>query len=91
MRSELAYGIHSVNPKETTINDEESERKFLHDLASPLATAIFLVDMAQEDLATNPAEIAESMKKIAASLEKTKVLLHARRTYLILQSEREKK
>ena len=80
----------SPAPMPTPMSDE---RKFLHDLASPLATALFLIDIAIEDAGsaalsgTANLEIAESLRKTLGALEKMKALLHIRRTQLITQAQ----
>ena len=33
---------------------DTNERKFLHDIASPIGTALFLLDMTVEDMAKRP-------------------------------------
>jgi len=66
-----------------------SERKFLHDLSSPLATALFLADVLAENLpagSTLSTEDAQQLKTLLAELERVKTLIQKRRETLI-QSE----
>ena len=63
-----------------------NERKFLHDIASPLGTAIFLLDMTLEDMAKRPGidpmEL-DQVKQAYQSLKQTQTMLEARREVLI--------
>jgi hypothetical protein len=65
------------------------ERKFLHDLATPLGTAILLADMILQNSKKKPqvsAEEIEQMEMIANALDKIQIKLKERRQHLINQS-----
>lgn len=62
------------------------ERQFLHDLATPIGTALFLSDSLRDNLESNNSVDAESLQQIKLiyeSLNKVSGLLHARRDALI--------
>lgn len=61
-----------------------SEKDFLHDLATPLSTAIFLVQTLQEDLKSYPELIGhmESLKEMEKALERVTDLLRNRRSLI---------
>ena len=62
------------------------ERKFLHDIANPLGTAMFTLDSAIEDLSEKPEPNLESilqLQQVRTALEKVKVILRDRRQILI--------
>jgi len=70
-----------------------SERQFLHDLATPLTTAFFILDVVSVELKkeTTPhplAEIDEKLTKVRIALEKIKTLLQNRRQFLIEQGSK---
>jgi hypothetical protein len=67
---------------------DPKERQFLHDLANPLATALFVAELATESVVDQP-ELAAELRKVMLALEKIKVLLHARRTALVSEAEGE--
>lgn len=67
----------------TELNEE---RRFLHDLAGPACTAIFLLDVVLENLQTRSeinSEDLQQLSKVYEALEKVKTLLHGRREVLI--------
>lgn len=65
---------------------ESDERKFLHDIASPLGTAMFLMDVLLDSLrdraAVNPDEL-EQATQVCQALEKARQMLKDRRQALI--------
>jgi nicotinamidase-related amidase len=64
------------------------ERKFLHDIASPIATAIFLIDMIKDgvkDLGGIDADVPTQVKQLEDLLEKIRMLVEERREVLIKQ------
>lgn len=66
------------------------ERKFLHDVAGPIATALFVADSLLEDLKeAGPvqAELASQLAQVTQALEKTQVLLQNRRKVLLERGE----
>lgn len=66
--------------------DGSDEREFLHDVATPLGTAMFLTDSALEDIQARPdADPDDIMRlgKIFQALEQIKMLLSERREFLI--------
>jgi hypothetical protein len=66
--------------------ESREERKFLHDIASPLGTAIFLVDAFLEDLTSKPNPDADGMAQVSAiyqALQSIQKLLQERRETLI--------
>ncbi len=61
------------------------EKKFIHDISSPLGTAICRLDVAIEDLRAQPAAdpgCLEQIEKAYGSLQKARQLLEARRQLL---------
>ena len=65
------------------------ERSFLHDIASPLGTAMFLVDALLEDLESKPSPDADGLAQVRAiyqALQSIQKLLQARREILIRNS-----
>lgn len=67
---------------------ETEERKFLHDIASPVGTAIFVLDMALESMRsgsdTNAEELAQ-IQQVFDLLDKIKKTIEQRRQTLIMQ------
>lgn len=61
---------------------DDGERKFLHDIANPLTTAIFLMDVILSSMATKPENLNEKLEKVHAALQKSQNLLQARREVL---------
>ncbi len=62
------------------------ERKFLHDLASPVGAALFLVDIVIDGLQSRPDIDSKELRRtgeVYQSLEKVKLMLHERREILI--------
>ncbi len=71
-------------------NDQE-ERKFLHDVANPIATAIFVLDGFIEDLgelpdSPNRSMLLEQITSVAESLDQARKHLAERREILIRRS-----
>ncbi len=68
------------------MSKSSEERKFLHDIVSPLATAIFLLDIVREDLKSTesmaPGVIAQTTQ-LATTLAKMKGMIEARREVLM--------
>jgi len=67
---------------------EVEERKFLHDIASPVGTAIFVTDILLDSMKERPdvnAEELTQVKQIADLLENVKKMIEARRAVLIAQ------
>ncbi len=70
------------------MNEQEAkeERAFLHDLASPLSTLLFLLDIIMADIKKKSGETAPELEKIKQSLElvdRIKKLLEQRRETVI--------
>lgn len=70
-----------------------AERKFLHDLASPLGTTMFLIDAHLETLreraGADPAQQLQDIQqveKIYAAVEKVRAILNARREALVQEA-----
>jgi len=66
--------------------DGSNEREFLHDLATPLGTAMFLTDSTLEDFQARPdAEPDDIMRlgEIFQALEQIKMLMSERREILV--------
>ncbi len=64
----------------------KEERKFLHDLATPISTVFFLLDMTIDRLAAEQEKNAEELKMLEGavrSLRTAKELLQKRRDYLV--------
>jgi hypothetical protein len=76
---------------ESVVKEVLDQRKFLHDIANPLATVIFLVDSITHACKNaNPPvdpKIVDRLGKAAASLERMKVMLQDRRSALISAGE----
>ena len=69
---------------------EATERTFIHDLASPLSTAIFLLDMVVEDLQSRQGGVPEELTgvvKAYSALERIRTLLSERCAFLIGQGK----
>ncbi|MGE3974106.1 MAG: hypothetical protein AB7F59_06225 [Bdellovibrionales bacterium] len=67
-------------------NDGSDERQFLHDMATPLGTAMLLTDSYIEDVKARPNVISEEVNQLTeiyAALEKLNKLLMMRREVLI--------
>lgn len=70
-----------------------SERKFLHDIATPLATAIFILETLKEDLVIahgKDSPVVEMLGELEKAMAKSRDLLTERR-HEILQAEKESK
>ena len=69
---------------------ENDERKFLHDIASPLATAIFLLDAVMDSHQERPdaseREITHT-KQLIALMDRIKKMIEERRATLIRQTD----
>ena len=66
--------------------NESEERKVLHDIAGPLGTAMFLLELVVEIMNESPnsnPEGLEQIGKVGEALEKAKKVLHERREVLI--------
>lgn len=64
--------------------DCEDERAFLHDLATPISTALFLIDSIMDRLQTNPNTTdRKQLTEIYEGLETVTKMLDARRNILI--------
>lgn len=65
------------------------ERKFIHDIASPLSTAMFMAEILRDEIAANPAQEAElkTVDGLYASLEAIRLLLQARRDVLVARDK----
>jgi hypothetical protein len=69
----------------------QDERKFIHDLANPLGTAIYCLETVLEDLEGSPGlnskeQLRKDLKSVSEALQKATDILTARRL-LIKQSE----
>ncbi len=61
---------------------DSDERKFLHDVSSPLAAAIFSVDLLLEEMEGNPVDKAAALKllaRITGSLDDVRTRIEKRR------------
>jgi hypothetical protein len=69
---------------------EGAERKFLHDIAGPLGTASFVMDMLLESFGSGPGADAEQigmLEQIKKAIEQMKALLVERRNMLPSEAE----
>jgi hypothetical protein len=67
---------------------DTNERKFIHDIASPIATALFLADSLQESMLQGAAPCAsalEHVRLIYNTLDEIRIILALRREELIKQ------
>lgn len=79
-----------LNFMNNTVQKKNPERQFLHDLASPLGTAMLLTEIIKEDIQKgiqNVAEGVENLESIYKALEKIKFLIHERREILMKSEE----
>ncbi len=70
-----------------TIKDE---RKFLHDLSTPISTVFFLLDMTLERLQVEPEKNLDEIKMVEGairSMQTTKELISKRREVLISEEQ----
>ncbi len=70
----------------TALDDRErEERKYMHDVATPLGVAVFLVDAVLEDLQSQGVsqDSLAQLNKIRDALNKVTAMLHQRREVLI--------
>ena len=51
---------------------DTNERKFLHDIASPIGTALFLLDMTVEDMAKRPGVDAGELDQVKQAYQSLK-------------------
>ncbi|MEO5971048.1 MAG: hypothetical protein ABIQ95_14060, partial [Bdellovibrionia bacterium] len=60
---------------------ENKERKFLHDISSPVGTAIFVLDIVLDTLKshTNPPEELIQIQQLSGIFERIKTLIEERR------------
>lgn len=71
-----------------------NERNFLHDMASPMGTVIFLIDAVIDDATTNGKIDKENLallEKVQEQLERLKEMLDNRRQVLIQQGVKSEK
>lgn len=71
---------------------ENKERKFLHDISSPVGTAIFVLDMVMDDLQSTSPE-SPSLPRIQqayALLEQIKSSIEGRRKEILSEAASEK-
>lgn len=74
------------------MSDPKSERKFLHDISSPLGTALFISDVLAESLTVGSPlseEDLQQIKTILSELDRVKNMIQKRREILI-QEESQK-
>lgn len=67
---------------------ESEERKFLHDIASPISSGLFIVDMLLESMKSRPDADPDELKQtkqVFDLLEKLKKMIENRREILIQQ------
>lgn len=72
------------------MSSAREERKFLHDLSTPMSTVFFLLDMTLERLQTEPEKNEEEIKMIQGavrSMQTAKDLISKRREFLIAEDE----
>ena len=65
---------------------ENSERKFLHDISSPLGTALLLSDSLAETVQPGTAlteESVDQIKTVLHELERVRTIIQKRREFLI--------
>jgi flagellin-specific chaperone FliS len=62
----------------------DDERKFLHEVANPVATALFVADALLEELRSSQVaiETVEQLARVTQALEKTQKIIQGRRTVL---------
>ena len=78
--------------EESILNEISEQRKFLHDLASPLSTSIFLVDSAMRAAKAAPTPdpaLISKLEKMAQVMDKMKTMLQDRRAVPISKVQRE--
>ncbi len=66
------------------------ERKFLHDVAGPIATSLFIAEILDENLSAKLAPTEDDLllvKQILESLGKVKTMLSERRDILIAKGD----
>lgn len=64
------------------------ERKFLHDISSPLSTLMLMVEGLKDDMETKKMdEQAPQMTKVLALLVRVSEMIHARRKVLISEQD----
>jgi len=78
---------HMSESSEKPVQPEENERQFLHDLATPLTTAFFILDVVLDDLQKEspPHSSCPRLAQAYAAVEKIRILLQNRRKVLIEQ------
>ncbi len=64
------------------MNKESPEKKFIHDLGTPLSTALLLMEVLLE---SSPEQ--EKMSKVMDSLNKLRVLVEQRRSELLEETK----
>ncbi len=72
------------------MSNARDERRFLHDLSTPMSTVFFLLDMTLERLQADPDKNEEEIKMIQGavrSMQTAKDLISKRREYLIAEDE----
>ncbi len=68
----------------------KDERRFLHDLSTPLSTVFFLLDMALERLSSDSEKHADEIKMIEGavrSMQTARDLMQKRREILIAEED----
>lgn len=68
----------------------KDERRFLHDLSTPMSTVFFLLDMALEKLNVDPEKHSEEIKMLQGavrSMQTARDLMQKRREILIAEEE----
>lgn len=72
------------------MSNTRDERRFLHDLSTPMSTVFFLLDMTLERLQAEPEKNEEEIKMIQGavrSMQTAKDLISRRRELLISEDE----
>lgn len=72
------------------MSNARDERRFLHDLSTPMSTVFFLLDMTLERLQAEPEKNEEEIKMVQGavrSMQTAKDLISRRRELLISEEE----
>jgi hypothetical protein len=72
----------------TPLDQVAEERRFIHDLASPLAAALFIAEGLVEDADGARAADPACARKLKDAIERIRAMLQARRAILVGRAER---
>ena len=68
------------------MTDQSGERKFLHDIASPIGTGLFMSELMLEQISQEPGvdpELVNQLKRVYETFDKLRHMIQDRRTTLI--------